>query len=99
MNLFHSQEFTDISSKAKRYSLVIKGLKNLLDWWNSLTQVQKASRERIGQLITISESLIAEEQIGWMSMSKDKDNNGEKESKSNGESKRGGSTKVQPVAT
>ena len=43
--------------------------------------------------------MIAEEQIGWMSMSKDKDNNGEKESKSNGESKRGGSTKVQPVAT
>ena len=79
---------------------MIKGLKNLLDWWNSLTQVQKASRERIGQLITVSESLIAEEQIGWMSMSKDKDNNGgEKESKDNGESKRGGSTKVQPVAT
>ena len=44
--------------------------------------------------------MIAEEQIGWMSMSKDKDNNGgEKESKDNGESKRGGSTKVQPVAT
>ena len=76
---------------------MIKGLKNLLDWWNSLTQVQKASRERIGQLITISESLIAEEQIGWMSMSKDQDNNGEKESKDNDESKRGSSTKVQPV--
>ena len=76
---------------------MIKGLKNLLDWWNSLTQVQKASRERIGQLITISESLIAEEQIGWMSMSKNKDS-GEKESKdSDGDSKRNVNTKVQPV--
>ena len=91
-------EFADMSSKAKRYSRVITGLKNLLDWWNSLTEVQKASRERIGQLITTSEGLIAEEQIGWMSMSKAKDPGGETKDDGGG-SKRNGSTKVQPVAS
>ena len=91
-------EFTDMSSKAKRYTEVISGLKDLLDWWNSLTQVQKASREKIGQLITTSESLIAEEQIGWMSMSKNKDEGETKDG--GGESRRSeGSTKVQPVVT
>jgi hypothetical protein len=66
-------EFTDMANKGKRYSRVITGLENLLDWWNSLTEVQKASRERIGEFITVSEGLINEEQVGWTRMAKKMD--------------------------
>jgi len=88
-------EFSDMTSKAKRYSRVINGLKNLLDWWNSLTQVQKASRELIGQLITSSERLISEEQIGWMSVSKKKEDQETKEEAK----KEVGITQVHPLSS
>ena len=41
-----------------------------MDWWGSLSEVRKASREQIAYLITTSEGIIAEEQIGWTSMAK-----------------------------
>ena len=63
-------EFTDMGSKAQRYTRASSSLRNLLDWWGSLSEVRKASREQIAYLITTSEGIIAEEQIGWTSMAK-----------------------------
>ena len=61
-------EFTDMASKAERYTQTVSGLKNLLNWWASLTEVQKASRESIGKLIITSENIITQEQTGWTSI-------------------------------
>ena len=63
-------EFADLESKSERYTRAISGLRNLLDWWKSLTEVQKASRESIGHLVLTSEGIIGEEQIGWTSVAK-----------------------------
>lgn len=63
-------EFADLESKSERYTRAISGLRNLLDWWKSLTEVQKASRESIGHLVLTSEGIIGEEQTGWTSVAK-----------------------------
>lgn len=61
-------EFTDMASKAERYNHTIGKLNNLLHWWASLTEVQKASRELIATLIMSSEAAITSEQTGWNSI-------------------------------
>ena len=61
-------EFTDLSSKNRRYTRTVNTLKNILDWWSSISDVRKASRDAIAHLIMACESTIAEEQIGWTSV-------------------------------
>ena len=85
-------EFSDLESKSERYTRAISALRNLLDWWKSLTEVQKASRESIGHLVLTSEGIIGEEQIGWTSVAK-KSGNDEQIVQSDLNS----STKVSPV--
>ena len=85
-------EFADNGSKAERYTRAISALKNLLDWWGSLTEVQKASREAIGHLVLTGESIIAEEQLGWTSVA-GKDNEGTDKLTSESSSSTKGSTK------
>ena len=96
-------EFADMPSKAQRYSLAVNALRNLLDWWRSLSEVQKASRDSIGELVTKSERVISEEQLGWMSVSKSRDEEaGGRGTDDNtgvaAESKRANSTQVHPQA-
>ena len=63
-------EFTDFKSKAHRYNSATTSLKNILNWWDSISDVRKASRESIEHLIFSCETIIAEERIGWTSLSK-----------------------------
>ena len=96
-------EFTDMANKAERYSQTISGLKNLLNWWASLTSVQKASQEAIGHLINTSEGLITQEQTGWTSGMSNTDSSimgiGGKEGENNDRKKKNSTTRVVPTET
>ena len=54
-------EFGDASRKVERYSSAVVALRSLLSWWDSLGEVQKASRESIAQLVQGAESIISQE--------------------------------------
>lgn len=60
-------EFSDGERKVERYTRAARALKNLLAWWDSLGEVEKASKESIWHLIGTSESIIGEERLGWFS--------------------------------
>jgi len=62
-------EFADSFRKVERYSRTVVSLEKLLAWWDSLSGVEKVSRQNISQLILASESIIAEEQLAWYSAS------------------------------
>ena len=44
-----------------------QGLRDLLDWWRSLGEVEKASKTVISQLVNGTESIINAEQTAWTS--------------------------------
>jgi hypothetical protein len=58
-------EFSDAARKVERYSSAVGALKNLLSWWDSLGEVQKASKEAIKHLVQTAEAIISEEQFSW----------------------------------
>ena len=60
-------EFSEDSRKVERYSSAVSSLKMILSWWNSLGEVQKASREAISRLVLDAEAVISEEQSSWTS--------------------------------
>jgi hypothetical protein len=62
-------EFSEAPSKVERYTKSITSLKNLLCWWDSLGDVQKATKDAIGKLVITSETIISEEQLAWTSSS------------------------------
>jgi hypothetical protein len=62
-------EFSDSTRKVERYSTAAGALKALLDWWDSLGEVQKASKDSIADLVDQAEAIIAEEQFAWTSTS------------------------------
>lgn len=59
-------EFSDKASKVERYSRTAAGLRNLLEWWESLDQVQRAGRRTVGELVQTSEAIIAAESATWL---------------------------------
>ena len=61
------QEYTDVGRKTERYTRAAIELQNLLSWWKSLSEVEKASKGTISQLIHSAESIISEERLAWMS--------------------------------
>ena len=61
------QEFTDVSHKTERYNRAVFELRNLLSWWKSLSEVEKASKASIVQLVHSAEGVISEERLAWMS--------------------------------
>jgi hypothetical protein len=61
------QEFADMARKTERYTRAVFGLTNLLSWWNSLGEVEKASRSTISELIHSAESIISDERLAWIS--------------------------------
>ena len=61
-------EFSDVARKAERYTRATNSLHNLLDWWASLGEVERASKTSINHLICSSEAIIAEEQHAWTSV-------------------------------
>lgn len=64
-------EFVDLARKAERYTLAVQGLKNLLSWWSTLSEVEKASKEMIARLIEAGESIISDERNAWLSTASD----------------------------
>ena len=60
-------EFTEVTLKIQRYSRATRSFKKLLNWWDSLDEVEKASTETISTLILRSEAIIADERTAWMS--------------------------------
>ena len=61
------QEYTDVSSKTERYTRAAFELQNVLSWWKSLSEVEKANTSIIAQLIHSAEGIISEERLAWMS--------------------------------
>merc|ERR1719199_2491707 len=61
------REFSDADAKVERYSGSITELEQLLSWWDCLTDVRKASRESITELVRSAETIISQEQLSWTS--------------------------------
>ena len=78
-------EFSDIERKVERYSSAVLELENILAWWDSLDDVQRAAKANISRLIRTCEAIITYEQGAWSSTSmgneKQDDENVEKEEK------------------
>ena len=62
-------EFSDTSKKLARYSDVVHQVSNVVTWWRSLTDVDRANLANIEQLILRSEELFATERQAWLSTS------------------------------
>jgi hypothetical protein len=60
-------EFADTGRKVERYTRAVVELKNLLSYWKSLTEVEKASPATIYTVVITGESIISDERVAWMS--------------------------------
>lgn len=60
-------EFTDTQRKTERYTRAVTSLRDLLDWWRSLSETQKAGKRQIDMLVATAETVINEEQSAWTS--------------------------------
>ena len=60
-------EFSDSSRKVDRYTRAVRALKDLILWWDALTDVEQQSQEHISTLIQAAEGIIADERAAWMS--------------------------------
>jgi len=60
-------EFSDTARKVERYSRAVCSLQNTLTWWSSLSEVEKASKDNVANLVLSSERIISEEQSAWVS--------------------------------
>ena len=60
-------EFSDTQRKTERYTRCVHALRDLLDWWRCLNEVEKASKPNINRLVAATESIINEEQTAWTS--------------------------------
>ena len=66
-------EFTDIGHKIERYTRAVIAIENLLSFWKSLSEVQKASPVMIGNLVQTGENIISDERIAWQLTGQSKD--------------------------
>ena len=57
-----------------RYSRSIISLKNLITWWNSLSDAQKSTAANITQLVTSGEQIISNERLAWYSTAQSRSN-------------------------
>ena len=84
-------EFSAADAKVERYSTSIVALKMLLSWWESQSDVQRASKDAITHLVGTAEAIISEEQLSWTTTQK-----GSKPSKQQASDERGGAQKAEP---
>ena len=63
------QEFADTARKTERYTRAAYGLSNLVSWWDSLSEVEKASRLNITELVQTGEAILSDERSSWVSTS------------------------------
>ena len=58
------QEFAGLDQKLRRYTEAVQALKGVLSWWDSLTEVERASPVCINRLVeSVEESQRREHQI------------------------------------
>ena len=62
-------EFSDTARKLERYTRAHVGLRKLLTWWESLGEVEKASKENITSLVQRVDQVISDEHLAWISTS------------------------------
>lgn len=55
-----------------RYTRAVFALTNLLSWWSSLSDVEKASTSMISHLIQTAEGIISDGRLGWLSTASSK---------------------------
>lgn len=68
--LLSCSEFSDITKKIERYTRAVRSIKNLLSWWDVLTDVERAGIDNISTLIETGESIISDERQSWNSTAK-----------------------------
>lgn len=89
--------------------MAVKALTDLLDWWNGLGEVEKASKTVISHLVITSERIIADEQGAWTSTATSDEKEGSAaptsvnddaggEDAGKGKAKGGSSAKVAPAS-
>ena len=74
-------EYSDVERKMVRYTKSVRALKELMYWWMSLGEVEKASLEVIDHLLQSSEAIINNETISWVSTGKKNKGGDENEQK------------------
>jgi hypothetical protein len=62
-------EFSGTHSKQTRYSTTVKGLTDVLNWWDSLQPIEKSAVENVDKLATSTEDILRSEQQAWRSTS------------------------------
>ena len=60
-------EFSDVARKTERYTRSAVELENLLSYWKSLPDAEKASTSSIDHLVLTGEAIISEELVAWVS--------------------------------
>mmetsp|Transcript_7134 Transcript_7134/g.18715 ORF Transcript_7134/g.18715 Transcript_7134/m.18715 type:complete len:198 (-) Transcript_7134:123-716(-) len=60
-------EFRDLDRKLERYSRSVRDIRNLVSWWSSLSEVEKASPENASRLVMQGEGIIRGEFSAWSS--------------------------------
>ena len=76
-------EFRSTAQKVSRYNAIIVSLKNILLWWDSMSQVDRASPVNIDLLVQMGEATLNAERDAWMSAGKPKGENEGAQTKSN----------------
>lgn len=60
-------EYSDVSTKIRRYSNTLEGLKNLESYWNSLDGIEQSSLKSVNHLVNTGETIISQEMFTWFS--------------------------------
>merc|ERR1719277_2479650 len=89
-------EFSDYFNKIERYTSTVISLRKLLDWWDSMSEVEKASSATVSRMIQLSESIISEELSSWTAVSEtqSRDKGKGKDEKKDRSEQKGGQNEV-----
>lgn len=64
-------EFSNVQQKIERYTRAVRSLKMHLNWWTTLSSVEKAGQDNISRLVNGGENIIADERAAWHPVSSD----------------------------
>ena len=63
------QEFADTNRKIERFSGAVRGIKNLISWWSSLSEVEHQSSLNVDRLVLEGEHILAASVKSWCVLS------------------------------
>lgn len=90
--------FDELAKRIERYSNAVRGINELVWWWKSLTDSERALNANITKLIEHGESLLSTERLAWLAAVQ-RDQDGKPEPGSNDKRERsqtGGRARVAP---